>query len=132
MKLPQGVPALTAALVVNVALAILLTPLGFESRPPTTLTTIGVMAIVTVFAGIILDLAAIFFIFRRRTRLASILAIVGSLFFVFPYVVDRTGSFFTLPIPPMINILEYVFIAVILVTLFLASMVCRQSNPSPS
>jgi hypothetical protein len=65
--------------------------------------------------------------------LASSLAIVGSLlFFFFPIVGDQTGAFFSLPIPPVINALEYIFIVVLLVTLFLASRVYRQSNPSPS
>jgi len=36
------------------------------------------------------------------------------------------------PTPPAIDILEYVFFVVLLVTLFLASKVYRESNPSPS
>jgi len=130
MKLSRNVMALAVALVVNVLLVFLLTPLGFETRPSTDLKTVGYIAIGTIFAGLILDLAAIAVLFRR-VRLASSLAILGSILFFFPIVGDQTGSFFSLPIPPVINTLEYIFIVVLLVTLFLAWKVYRESNPSP-
>ena len=131
MKLSRNVLALAVALLVNVLLVILLTPLGFETRPPTDLKTVGYIAIGTIFAGLILDLASIILLFRR-VRLASSLAIVGSMLFFIPFVGDQTGSFFSLPIPPVINTLDYIFIVVLLVTLFLAWTVYRESNPSPS
>ena len=68
--------ALAVALVVNVLLVILLSPLGFESRPPDCLKTVGYIAIGTIFVGFILDLASIILLFSR-VRSASILAIVG-------------------------------------------------------
>jgi hypothetical protein len=122
---------LILVLVVNVLLVILLSPLGFETRPPTDLKTAGYIAIGAIFAGFILDLASIILLFRR-VRLASSLAIVGSLLFFIPIVGNKTGSFFSLPSPPVINTLEYIFIPVLLVTLFLASTVYRESNPSAS
>src|SRR6266540_4360914 len=122
VTLSRNVLALAVALVVNVLLVILLTPLGFETRPPNDLKTVGYIAIGTIFAGLILDLASIILLFRRA-RLASSLAIVGSILFFFPIFGDRLGSFFSVPIPPAINILEYVFFVVLLVTLFLASKV---------
>jgi hypothetical protein len=122
---------LISVLVVNVLLVILLSPLGFETRPPTDLKTAGYIAIGAIFAGFILDFASIILLFRR-VRLASSLAIVGSLLFFIPIVGNKTGSFFTLPSPPVINTLEYIFIPVLLVTLFLASKVYRESNPSSS
>src|SRR5438874_6233197 len=131
MKLSRNVLALALALVVNVLLVILLTPLGYETRPATDLKTVGYIAIGTIFAGLILDLASIVLLFMR-VRLASSLAIVGSILFFFPIFGDRIGSFFSLPIPPVIDALEYVFFVVLLVTLFLASKVYRESNPSPS
>ena len=130
MALPRNVLALAVALVVNVLLVILLTPLGYETRPATDLKTVGYIAIGTIFAGLALDLASIVLLFIR-VRLASSLAIVGSILFFFPIFGDRIGSFFSLPIPPVINILEYVFVVVLLVTLFLASKVYRESNPTP-
>lgn len=67
----------------------------------------------------------------RRARLASILAIVGSILLLFPIFGDQTGSFFSLPIPPVIHTLEYIDVVVLLVTLFLASKVYRENEPSP-
>ena len=126
MKLSGNVLGLAVALVVNVLLVILLTPLGFETRPATDLKTVGYIAIGTIFTGLILDLASIVLLFIR-VRLASSLAIVGSVLFFFPIIGDRAGSFFSVPIPPAINTLEYIFVPVLLVTLFLASKVYRQS-----
>ena len=131
MKLSRNVKVLAVALVVNVVIVILLTPLGFESRPPTDLKTIGYIAIGTIFTGLTLDVASFALLFRR-VRLASSLAIVGSILFFFPIVGDRTGAFFSSPVPPAIDILEYAFFVVLLVTLFLASKVYRENNPSPS
>jgi uncharacterized membrane protein YhaH (DUF805 family) len=130
MKLSTKRMALAAALVVNVLLVMLLTPLGFESRPATDLKTVGYIAIGTIFAGLALDLASFALLFRR-VRLASRLAIVGSILFFFPILGDQTGSFFSLPIPPVIRTLEYIFVVVLLLTLFLASSVHREHNPSP-
>jgi hypothetical protein len=130
MKLSRNVMALAVALAVNVVLVILLTPLGFESRPATDLKTVGYIAIGTIFTGLALDVASFALLFRR-VRLASMLAILGSILFFFPIIGDRTGSFFSLPIPPVITTLESIFVPVLLVTLFLASKVYRGSNPSP-
>ena len=130
MKLSRNVIVLAGALVVNVVLVILLTPLGFESRPATDLKTVGYIAIGTIFAGLILDVVSLALLFRRA-RLASSLAIVASVLFFFPVVGDRTGSFFSVPIPPVIDTLEWIFPVVLLVTLFAASQVYRASPPSP-
>jgi len=129
MRLSRTAMALAALLVVNVLLVFLLTPLGFENRPSTALKTVGYVAIGTIFAGLFLDLASIVLLFRR-VRLASSLAIVASILFFFPILGDRTGSFFSVPIPPLNDTLEYIFTVVLLATLFLASKVYRESSPS--
>ena len=129
VRLSRNAWALAVALAVNVALIILLTPLGFETRPATDLKTVGYLAIGTIFAALALDVASIALLFRRA-RLASILAIVGSIFLFFPIFGDQTGSFFSLPIPPVIHTLEYIDVVVLLVALFLASKVYRESKPS--
>ena len=41
---------------------------------------------------------------------------------------SHAGSFFSVPIPPAINTLKYIFIAVLIVTLFVASLVYRGSR----
>jgi hypothetical protein len=131
MKLSRNSMALAVALAVNVALIILLTPLGFESRPATDLKTVGYIAIGTIFSALALDVASFALLFRRA-RLASILAIVSSILLFFPIVGDQAGSFFSVPIPPVIHALEYIDVGVLLVTLFLASKVYRDSHPSQS
>jgi len=119
--------ALTAALGASVVVAVMLTPLGFETRPATTLTLFGIAAIGTVFIGIVLDLVSIFLL-ARKVRLASKLAVAGSIVFVFPIVVDRADRFFSLPIPPAVAALEYALMAVLLVTLGLGWAVFRASG----
>lgn len=127
MRLGNASLALVVALVVNVILAVLLSPLGFESRPPAGLTVIGYVSIGAVVVGIVLDVASIVVIFRRA-RLASILTIIGSVVFLIPNVTDKLGAFFTLPVPPVIDALEWVFLAALLVTLLLAWVVYRGSE----
>jgi hypothetical protein len=131
MKVSRNVVALALALVANVLLVFLLTPLGFETRPATELKTVGYIAIGTIFAGLILDVAS-FAVLFVRVRLASTLAIVASVLYFFPIIGDQAGAFFSLPIPPVINTLEYIFAVVLLVTLFLAWKVHREINPSPT
>ena len=130
MKLSKSVAALAVLLVVNVVLVFLLTPLGFENRPSTDLKTVGYIAIGTIFTGLALDVVSFALLLFRRARLASILAIVASLLFFFPIVGDRADAFFSLPIPPAIETLEYIFVVVLLVTLFLAAKVYRHSRPT--
>ena len=131
MRLGKASWALVVALLMNVLLAILLSPLGFETRPPTALTLIGYISIGAVAVGVLLSLASIVVIFRGA-RLASILAIVGSAVLLFPNVTDKVGAFFALPAPPVISALEYVFIAVLVVTLLLARTVYSGSKRTDS
>ena len=130
-KLSRDVIMLVVVMMVNVLIIILLTPIGFETRPQFDLETVGYIAIVSIFLGLALDLASIGLLFKRvRVRLASSLAIVSSVLFLLIIFVDRTGSFFSVPIPPAINTLEYIFVVVIIVTLFLASKVYRENKPT--
>jgi hypothetical protein len=127
MVLNRNVIMLAIVMIVNVLIIILLTPLGFEIRPQSDLKTFGYIAIVSIFAGLALDLASIGLLFKRaRVRLASSIAIVSSILFLLIIFVDRTGSFFSVPIPPAINNLEYLFVVVLVVTLFLSSMAYRE------
>ncbi len=127
MKLGSGRSALVVALVSSVVLAVLLSPLGFERRPSAALTPVGYISIGAVAAGILLGLAAIVLIFRR-VRLASILALAGSVAFLVPNVADKAGAFFSLPASQLISALEYVHLVVLLVTLLLTWIVFRESG----
>src|SRR6267378_2363851 len=94
VKLSRDAMALFVVLLVCVLVIILLTPIGFETRPQSDLMTLGYVAIGTIFTGL-------------------------ALFFV-PIIGDRAGAFFSLPIPPAINMLEYLLVVVLFATLFLA------------
>jgi len=132
-KLSRNVIILAIVMIVNVVIIILLTPIGYETRPQSDLKPFGYIAIATIFIGLALDLASIGLLFKRvRVRLASSLAIVSSVLFLPVILVDRTGSFFSVTIPPAINTLEYIFIVVLIVTLFVASLVYRRSKPASS
>ncbi len=109
---------LAIVMIVNVVIIILLTPIGFETRPTSALKTLGYIAITTIFVGLALDLTSIVLLFKRiRVRLASSLVIISSVAFLLVVLVDRTGSFFSVPTPPAINHLEYIFAPVLIVTL---------------
>jgi len=131
-KLSRNTIILAVVIVVNVVIIILLTPVGFETRPQSHLKTLGYLAISTIFIGLALDLASIILLLfkRARVRLASGLPIVSSILFLLVVFVDRTGSFFSVPTPPAINTLEYLFTAVLIVTLITASLVYRGSKPA--
>ncbi len=124
---------LAIVMIVNVVIIILLTPIGFETRPTSALKTLGYIAITTIFVGLALDLTSIVLLLKRiRVRLASSLVIISSVAFLLVILVDRTGSFFSVPTPPAINHLEYIFAAVLIVTLIIASLVYRESKHTSS
>ena len=76
-KLSRDATALLVALVVCVVVMILLTPIGFETRPQSDLKTVGYVSIGTIFTGLALFILSIAFLFRR-VKLASKLAIIAS------------------------------------------------------
>ena len=128
-KLSRTAMLLAAVMIVNVVVIILLTPIGFETRPQSDLKTLGYFAITAIFVGLAMDLASIGLLFKKvRVRLASGLAIVSSILFFLIVSVDRTGSFFSVPIPSAISTLEDILIIVLIVTLVAASFVYRESK----
>lgn len=130
-KLSRLVTMLAIVMLVNVFVIILLTPIGFETRPQSDLKALGYVAIATIFASLALDIVSIGLLFKRvRVRLASSLVILTSVLFFIIISVDRTGSFFSVPIPPAINALEYLLGVVLIVTLVLASKVYMGSKPA--
>ncbi len=85
-KLSRNVIILAIVMIVNVVIIILLTPIGFETRPQSDLKPLGYIAIATIFVGLALDIASIGLLFKRvRVRLASSLAIVSSVALLFDH-----------------------------------------------
>src|SRR5256885_16884857 len=74
VKLSRDAMALFVVLLVCVLVIILLTPIGFETRPQSALMTLGYVAIGTIFTGLTLFLLSIGFLFRR-VRLALSLSV---------------------------------------------------------
>ena len=131
MRLGNRHMALLVALISSIVLAVLLSPLGFERRPPADLTLVGYISIGAVAGGVLLDLAAIVLLFRRP-RAAAVVAMMGSVAFLIPTMTDKAGAFFSLPAPPVISVLEYIHLGVLLVTLLLAWTVYREGEGGPS
>ncbi len=132
-KASRSIILLAILMILNVVIIILLTPIGFETRPQSALEPLGYIAITSIFIGLALDLASIVLLVKSfRTRLASGLSIVSSILFFLIIFVDRTGSFFSVPIPAAIITLEYLFIAVLIPTLILSSKVYIDSKPASS
>jgi len=133
-KFSRNAIILAIWMILNVVIIILLTPIGFETRRISELKPLGYVAITTIFVGLALDLTSIvLLLFKRvRVKLASGLAIISSVLFFLIISVDRTGSFFSVPIPPAINTLEYLLTAVLIVTLIIASLVYIGSKPASS
>jgi len=133
-KLSRNAIIFVIVMIVNVVIIILLTPIGFETRPISALKTLGYIAITTIFVGLTLDLTSIILLLfkRGRVRLASGLAIISAVLFFLIISVDRTGAFFSAPIPPAITTLEYLLTAILIVTLFIAAWVYRGSKPDSS
>jgi uncharacterized membrane protein YhaH (DUF805 family) len=127
MKLSRSATALLVVLALTVVVVILLTPLGFETRPSSDLKPFGYAALVTIFLGLGLFLASIVLLFRRA-KLASILAILAAVLFFIPVIGDQFGYFFSVPEPPAIGVLEYVLVVGLLVDLVLAGAVYKEST----
>src|SRR5256885_16185714 len=85
VKLSRDAMALFVVLLVCVLVIILLTPIGFETRPQSDLMTLGYVAIGTIFTGLALFLLSIGFFFRRG-RFCSSLSLIASVTFLLPLV----------------------------------------------
>ncbi len=127
MTLSDKAKALAIGLVLASALGVILTPLGgLETRSIANTTTLGFIAVALFLIGIILNVVSVALLFRRP-RTAAILAILGLILFVPVIVADRTGLFSSQQAPPAIVDLEVVTAAVLIVGLFLAFRVYRES-----
>ena len=101
---------------------------GIETRPYSTATTLGLIVLIASSIGVVLNLASIALLFRKaRARIASILAIVGSLLFFPTLLADQAGLYSSLPLTSGISAVELLMIPVLVAVLFLASRVYRES-----
>jgi hypothetical protein len=96
---------LRTLIAVHLVWTFLLTPLAFETRPFATFNPIGYASLAMIFTTVTLDIVT-FVLVDRRTRLATSLAMVGTVLFIPPFIVDQLGLFATLPAPSAIVVLE--------------------------
>jgi uncharacterized membrane protein (DUF2068 family) len=90
---------LGVALLLCIALDVLLTPVGLESRSASDVTTLGLAAGVLSLVGLVLAVSSLVLIFRKP-RWGSTLAVLAGLLFVPGIAVDRAGLFHTNQLAP--------------------------------
>src|SRR5438477_270224 len=88
----RSVPTLRILILAHLVWTFLLTPAALEPRPFSSINPIGWLSLVLIFTTVGLDIAA-FALVARNPRQAALLAAVGPLLFVGPYVGDLLGLF---------------------------------------
>ena len=130
MKLSSNGKILAALLVVFVVCDIFLTPLGgLETRSFSNITSLGLTTLIVLFAALAINVISLILLFRKP-RLASMLAIIGSILFFPALIADQTGLFSSQTAPMAITVLEWVTTVVLLAAIFFASRVHRE-NAAP-
>lgn len=128
MNLSRNGKILAVLLLAYAACAVLLTPLGFETRAsavlgnPASLPWLGLA-----FGGLILTLASLIIVFFRA-RIASILATIGSVGSGILFLADQMGLAVSIRPPPVITAVEGIATAVLAAIVFFASRVYREAG----
>ncbi len=121
MKASRDAKILAILLVVFVFCDILLSPVGFETRAsaifkdPAALRWLGLL-----FGGLILNVVSLILVFFRA-RIASILAMIGTVVYLIPLIADQAHIFTPLAPPPLIADVEGVT-AVVLLGVFISAV----------
>ncbi len=100
---------LAVLFVVGIILGFLLTPLGFETRMKEIRTL--AFAVFFVAVGLLLPIAGLVTLFRRR-KLAGVLAIIDAALLFFTAPADQAKFFFTVSPPPAVTASEYILILI--------------------
>jgi hypothetical protein len=130
MKLSGDGKVLAILLVVFVLCDFLLSPLGFETRGAAILGSLTSLPwLVVLFGGLILNILALITV-AFRPRIASILAIVGSIAYIAVGFADQAGLVSSVRAPVLIADVEVVAIIVLAAVLFLHSRVYLESARS--
>ncbi len=129
MKLSRNGKALAILLIVFVFCDFLLSPLGFETRGsailgnPASLPWLGLL-----FGGLILNIFSLILV-SFRSRIASILAITGSVAYIILALADQGAFVISIRPPIPITDVEIITILVLVAILFFASRVYLESTP---
>lgn len=130
MKASSDAKILAVLLIVFVFCDVLLSPVGFETRAsaifsnPSSLPWLGIL-----FVGLILNVLSLLLVLFRP-RIASILAMVGTVVYLIPLIADQEHLFTSLAPPPLISDVEGV-VAVVLLGVFISAVrLYGKSKPS--
>ena len=116
-------------LVVYLICDILLTPVGFETRPLNGITTLGFVTLALIFVGLATIIASLALL-SRNSRLSSNLAMIGLLLYFPAFISDRTGYFASLASPTAITVVEVIQAIVAAIGLVLAWRLYREKSSS--
>jgi hypothetical protein len=113
-RLPFAI-TLAAAL----GLSLLLTPIGFETRALSSVTSVGFFGLGVYSIGFVLSLVSLVLLLaKRRGRVAGFLGTVGQALFLPIILSDLSGHFSSLPAPSAIPPTEVITMLLALVNIF--------------
>ncbi len=121
VKASRDAKLLAILLLVFIFCDVLLSPAGFETRAsaifsnPSSLPWLGIL-----FGGLILNVLSLLLVFFRP-RIASILAMIGTILYIVPLIADQAHIFTPLAPPPLITDVEGV-VAVVLLGVFISAV----------
>jgi hypothetical protein len=121
MKASRDAKILAVLLLLFVFCDLLLSPVGFETRAsaifkdPSSLPWLGIL-----FAGLILNVLSLILVLFRP-RVASVLAMIGTVVYLVPLIADQLHIFTQLAPPPLIADVEGVT-AVVLLGVFISAV----------
>jgi len=123
---------LAILLLVSVICGILLTPLGVETRGSEVLSSVSSLLWLGLALGtFILTIVSLILVFFR-SRVASILATIGSIGAVLVLVGDQAGLVSSIRPPPPVTVVEIIAILVNVSVIFFASRVYGETRPPSS
>jgi hypothetical protein len=110
-------------------LSLLLTPLGFETRPLSTVALAGMIGLGAYSAGFVLSLVSLVLTVRnKRTKFAATLGVAGQVLFYPIIFTDLFGKFSSLPAPPAIPATEVITFVLSLMAVFFALKVRAEGS----
>jgi hypothetical protein len=129
MKLSTAEKILAVALLAYVVCDALLTPPAhLETRNPSHVTVIGIVALALLFIGLALSIVALVLLFRRSGR-TPIVAIVAAVMFFPAFLAEQTGNFSSLRAPAAIEGIELVQAAIAVIDVFAGYWMLRRGTP---
>jgi O-antigen ligase len=126
MKFKRG---FVISIIVALVLSLLLTPLGFETRPLSTVIFLGNLGLDAYLVGAILSVVSLVLVLRKnRFSLAATSGIAGQILFLPIILLDLTGNYSMLPPPQAIPPTEVATILASLTSIYIGLTALRRRN----